>query len=416
MPNVRARRTTCCCPEIADLSADPDPPAEQFGDHYRSIYAFGAGGQKPTIPVDWSALARRAEDELEAMAAGYVFGSAGSEDTARENERAFGAWRIVPRMLRDISRRDLRTSLLGFDWPAPVGLAPIGVQTIVHPDGELASARGAAAVGVPYCAGTVSAHPLERIAEELGEGPRMFQLYWPNDPELAESFLSRAERAGYDAIVVTVDNAFPGWKPRDLQNAYLPFVHGEGLANFFSDPVFRDALDVMPEDDPGPAIGHFIGVFGNPGLTWDDLDTLRATTSLPIVLKGILHPDDAREARERGVDGVAVSNHGGRQIDGAIAAIDALPAIADAVGEDLALLFDSGVRSGADAVKGLALGADAILVGRPYLWGMALEGAEGVEKVLRHLLAELDLTMALAGCTAPDQLSPGLLTRRPAPG
>jgi lactate 2-monooxygenase len=319
-------------------------------------------------------------------------------------------------MLRDISRRELRMDLLGLEWPAPLGLAPIGVQTIVHPDGELAAARGAAALGVPMCAGTVAQHTLEAIATELGDTPRMFQLYWPNDPELAASFVARAERAGYGAIVVTVDNAFPGWKPRDLQNAYLPFIHGEGLANFFADPVFRDSLDVPPEEDQGAAVGKFIGVFGNPALTWGDLDTLRASTPLPIVLKGILHADDAREARERGVDGVVVSNHGGRQVDGAIAAIDALPAIADAVGDELAVLFDSGIRSGADAVKSLALGADAVLVGRPYLWGMALEGAEGVEKVLRYLLAELDLTMALSGCTSPDQLGAGTLVRRPHDG
>ncbi|MEO7197729.1 MAG: alpha-hydroxy-acid oxidizing protein [Solirubrobacterales bacterium] len=350
---------------------------------------------------------------MDERSAGYVFGSAGTGDTSRENARAFSSWRIVPRMLRDISSRELGISLLGLRWPAPLALAPIGVQTIVHPDGELASARGAAALGVPAIVGTVTGHSMEDVADELGETPRMFQLYWPNDPELAASFVRRAEAAGYGAIVVTVDNAFPGWKPRDLQNAYLPFIGGEGLANFFTDPVFRGALAESPEDDPGAAIGHFIGVFGNPGLTWEDLDHLRASTSLPILLKGILHSDDAREARERGCDGVVVSNHGGRQVDGAIASLDALPAIADSVGEDLAVLLDSGVRSGSDAVKALALGADAVLVGRPYLWGMALEGAEGVEKVLRYLLAELDLTMALSGYTAPDQLSPAALLRRP---
>jgi isopentenyl diphosphate isomerase/L-lactate dehydrogenase-like FMN-dependent dehydrogenase len=376
------------------------------------IYAFGAGGQAPTLPVSWRELERRAEESMDERAAGYVFGSAGTEDTARENERAFAEWRIVPRMLRDISTRDLRTELLGLHWPAPLGLAPIGVQTIVHPDGELAAARGAAAVGVPMCAGTVAQHTLEAIAEELADTPRLFQLYWPDDPELAESLVARAERAGYGAIVVTVDNAFPGWKPRDLQNAYLPFIHGQGLANFFTDPVFRASLAAPPEEDQGAAVGRFIEVFGNPALSWDDLDTLRAETPLPIVLKGILHPDDAREARERGVDGIVVSNHGGRQVDGAIAAIEALPAIADAVGEELTVLLDSGVRSGADAVKALALGADAVLVGRPYLWGMALEGAEGVEKVLRHLLAELDLTMALSGCTSPAQLERATLVRR----
>ncbi|MCB0864640.1 MAG: alpha-hydroxy-acid oxidizing protein [Solirubrobacterales bacterium] len=373
---------------------------------------MGAGGQRPSLPIAWDDLARRAADSMDERAAGYVFGSAGTEDTARENAEAFRRLRIVPRMLRDVSARDLSTTLLGLDLIAPVGLAPIGVQNIVHPDGELAAARGAAAVGVPMCAGTVAAHTMEEIAAELGDAPRMFQLYWPNDPELAESFLQRAEAAGYGAIVVTIDNAFPGWKPRDLQNAYLPFLDGEGLANFFADPVFRDSLDVPPEEDAGAAVGRFVGVFGNPALTWNDLDWLRAETSLPIVLKGVLHPDDAREARERGVDGIAVSNHGGRQVDGAIAAVDALPAIADAVGDELAILFDSGIRSGADAVKALALGADAVLLGRPYLWGMALEGAEGVEKVLRHLLAELDLTMALSGCTKPAELETGMLVRR----
>ena len=367
----------------------------------------------PTLPVSWRELEAAAEAAMEPRAAGYVFGSAGTEDTALENLRAFGAWRIVPRVLRDISQRDLRTSVLGMDWPAPVGLAPIGVQNIVHDDGELATARAAAAIGLPMCVGTVAAHTLEDIAADLGETPRLFQLYWPTDHELAESFVGRAEAAGYGAIVVTVDNAFPGWKPRDLQNAHLPFIHGLGLANYFADPVFRASLEQPPEEDQGAAIGRFIGVFGNPALTWDDLDHLRASTTLPIVLKGILHPDDAREARERGVDGIVVSNHGGRQIDGAIASLDALPAIADAVGEELAILLDSGIRSGADALKALALGADAVLVGRPYLWGMALEGAEGAEKVLRFILAELDLSMALAGCVKPGELEPGMLVRRP---
>ncbi len=389
----------------------PERPPEQFGDHYRSIYLAGAGGETPTLPVDWRELATRAEAALDERAAGYVFGSAGGGGTDRANRAALDSRRIVPRMLRDVAVRDLRTSPFGVEWPAPLGLAPIGVQTIVHPAGELASARGAARVGVPVTVGTVAGHTIEAIAAELGDSPRLFQLYWPNDPELAESFVGRAEAAGYEALVVTVDNAFPGWKPRDLQNAYLPAIEGVGLANFFSDPVFRAGLERPPEEDPGPAIGRFIGVFGNPSLTWDDLDWLRGRTSLPIVLKGILHPDDAREARERGVAGVVVSNHGGRQVDGAIAALDALEPVAAAVGEDLTVLFDSGIRSGSDAFKALALGADAVLLGRPYLWGMALEGADGVEKVLRWILAELDLTLGLSGFTAPGQLAPGVLQR-----
>jgi len=383
----------------------------QFGDHYRSIYLAGAGGQTPSIPVDWRELAAAAESALDERAAGYVFGSAGAGGTDRANRAALDAWRIVPRMLRDVAARDLAITPFAAEWPAPLALAPVGVQSIIHPDGELATARGAARIGVPMVAGTVADHTLEAIASELGEAPGLFQLYWPNDPELCESFVARAEAAGYEAIVVTVDNAFPGWKPRDLQNAYLPAIQGVGLANFLADPVFRAALDVPPEEDRGAAIGHFIGVFGNPSLTWEDLDWLRARTTVPILLKGVLHADDAREARERGVDGIVVSNHGGRQVDGAIASLDALQPIADAVGGEMKVLLDSGIRSGADAVKALALGADAVLLGRPYLWGLALEGADGVEKVLNHVLAELDLTLGLSGFTSPAELSPDVLAR-----
>ena len=387
----------------------PDPPREQFGDHYRSIYLAGACGERPSLPVDWRGHEAAAAEALDERAAGYVFGSAGTGGTERANREALDAWRIVPRMLRDVAVRDLRTVPFGREWPAPLALAPVGAQMIVHPDGELASAAGAERVGVPVTVGTVSGHTIEAVAEAIGDSPRMFQLYWPNDPELCESFVSRAEAAGYEAIMVTVDNAFPGWKPRDLQNAYLPAIEGIGLANFFSDPVFRDGLEQPPEDDPGPAIGKFIGAFGNPSLTWDDLEWLRSRTSVPILLKGILHPDDAREARERGVEGVVVSNHGGRQVDGAIAAFEALPDVSAAVGDDLTVLFDSGIRSGADAFKALALGADAVLLGRPYLWGMALEGSDGVEKVLRWTLAELDLTLGLSGFTSPAALDPTVL-------
>jgi isopentenyl diphosphate isomerase/L-lactate dehydrogenase-like FMN-dependent dehydrogenase len=328
----------------------------------------------------------------------------------RANLEAFRRWRIVPRVLRkDLSVRDLSIELLGTRMPAPVLLAPIGVQTLLHDEGELASARAGAAVGLPLITSTASARPLEEIAEANGDGARWFQLYWPNDDQLAASLVRRAEAAAYSAIVLTVDNYVPGWKPRDLQQAYLPFLEGVGIAQYLSDPVFVSGLEKDPGEDIGAAVGHFLGVFANPALTWERLEWLRGTTSLPIVLKGILHPDDAREARERGVDGIVVSNHGGRQIDGAIASLDALPPIVDAVGDEVAVLLDSGVRSGADAFKALALGADAVLVGRPYLWGLALDGQNGVETVLRSILAELDLTMALCSCTTLGDVDSGLL-------
>jgi lactate 2-monooxygenase len=380
-----------------------------FADYYRQIYALGLAGETPSIPVAMAELERRAAEAMDERAANYVFAGAGSEDTMDANREAFRRRRIVPRMLRDVASRDLSTTLLGTSMPAPLLLAPIGVQKVVHEDGELATARAAAALGVAMIASTASHFTLEEIAAAGGEAPRWFQLYWPNDRALAASFVSRAEAAGYSAIVLTVDTFVPGWKPRDLQQAWLPFLNGMGVANYFQDPVFREGLEKPPEEDVGAATGHFLGVQANPTLNWDDLGWLREQTSLPIVIKGIQHADDAREAAARGIDGIIVSNHGGRQVDGAIGSLDALPAIAAAAGEDLAILFDSGIRSGADAIKALALGADAVCLARPYIWGLALEGQQGVETVLRMILAELDLTMALCGYTEPAQLSPDVL-------
>jgi len=382
----------------------PDP-----ADYYREIYARGLGGETPAIPVAVAELEEQAMAAMDPKAANYVWAGAGTEDTISANVGAFKRHRIVPRMLRDVASRDLSTTVLGTAMPAPLLLAPIGVQQVVHPDGELATARAAAALGVPMIASTASHFSLEEIAEAGGEAPRWFQLYWPNDPELARSMVERAERAGYGAIVLTVDTFIPGWKPRDLQQAWLPFLNGLGVANYFQDPVFRARLEKAPEEDPGMATGQFLAVQANPALNWSDLAQLREMTSLPIVVKGIQHAEDAREAVRRGVDGIVVSNHGGRQVDGAIASIDALPAVAEAVGGELAILFDSGIRGGADALKALALGADAVCLGRPYVWGLALEGQAGVEAVLKMVLAELDLTMALCGLTRPAGIGPELL-------
>jgi lactate 2-monooxygenase len=390
------------------------PSGQPFGDYYREIYARGMlADEQPTMPVSWAELERAAEQALESRAVAYIYGGAGSEDTMRANLAAFRRWRLVPRFMRPVGDRSLRTEVLETEMPAPVMLAPIGVQTLVHPDGELASAGAAGSLGVPIVVSTASAMSLEAIAEANGDSPRWYQLYWPGDDELTASLVRRAEDAGYGALVVTVDNYVPGWKPRDLQRAYLPFLEGIGIAQFTSDPVFRAALEKTPEDDIGAAVGHYVGVFVNPNQTWDRLAWLREQTSLPILLKGILHPDDAREAVRRGIDGIIVSNHGGRQVDGAIAALDALAAIADAVGGDFAILFDSGIRSGADVVKALALGADAVLLGRPYLWGLALEGRTGVETVLRMLLAELDLTMVLTGNMSVGELDRSALAAAP---
>jgi L-lactate dehydrogenase (cytochrome) len=380
-----------------------------FADYYREIYARGLGGEIPSIPVPIAELERFAAEAMDERAANYVFAGAGSEGTIDANRTAFQHRRIVPRMLRDVAERDLSTTILGTAMPAPLLLAPIGVQKVVHEEGELGTARAAASFGLPLIASTNSHFTLEEIAAAGGAAPRWFQLYWPNNRDLAASLVGRAEAAGYSAIVLTVDTFVPGWKPRDLQQAWLPFLNGMGVANYFQDPVFRAGLEQTPEDDVGAATGHFLSVQANPALSWDDLDWLREQTLLPIVVKGIQHPDDAREAAQRDLDGIVVSNHGGRQVDGAIGSLDALPAIAEAVGDDLTILFDSGVRSGSDVIKALALGADAVCLGRPYIWGLALEGQAGVETVLKMILAEFDLTMALCGYTAPSQLGPATL-------
>jgi isopentenyl diphosphate isomerase/L-lactate dehydrogenase-like FMN-dependent dehydrogenase len=383
-------------------------------DYIREIYARGLGGEQPSLPVAVAELEAAALEAMDPNAVAYVFAGAGTEDTMRANREAFRRWRIAPRMLRDVSARDLSTTVLDAEMAAPVMLAPVGAQKINHTDGELATARAAAAMGLPMVASSVSAYSLEEIAEANGDGTRWFQLYWAVDDEIAESFVERAETAGYSAIVLTVDAFMLGWKPRDLQQAWAPFLHQIGIANYLADPVFCSRLEKPPEEDPGMAIGLFVQQFANPTLTWERLEWLRSITSLPILLKGILRADDARRAAEREVDGIVVSNHGGRQIDGSVAALDALPAIVEEVGDRMAVLFDSGIRSGSDVFKALAIGAKAVLVGRPYIWGLALGGQEGVETVLRMLLAEFDMTLALSGYTRPTELDRDALVRAPA--
>jgi isopentenyl diphosphate isomerase/L-lactate dehydrogenase-like FMN-dependent dehydrogenase len=345
----------------------PMLPASVPANFQFETYTGGLVSQTPALPVSVAELQERAREVLSPEAFGYVAGGAGSEQTMRANLRAFEHWEIVPRMLREVSVRDVSTSVLGTAMPAPVMLAPVGVQSIIHPEAELAVGRAAAAQGVPVILSTAASHTMEEVAEAMGEASRWYQLYWPRDRDLAASFVDRAGRAGYSAIVVTLDTWLLGWRPRDLQHGHLPFLKGEGVANYFSDPVFRAALEKAPEEDPEPAIGHWAYQFANPSVAWEDLAWLREQTQLPIVLKGVVHVGDARRAVQEGVDGLIVSNHGGRQVDGAIGALDTLPMIREAVGSDLAVLFDSGIRTGSDVFKALALGADAVCLGRPFV-------------------------------------------------
>ena len=374
------------------------PDRESFGlARQLAIYKAGLTGKTPSQPVSVDDLARAAKATLKKPAYDYLAGGAGSEETLLANREAFRRWRIVPRFLRDVSCRDTSVEILGMRLPSPFLLAPIGVQSILHKHAELAVARAAESLGIPLILSTVSSTPLEAVAEEMKSVPRWFQLYWPKDDALAASFLGRAEAAGYSAIVVTLDTYLLSWRERDIQNAYLPFVSGQGLANYVTDPAFAASLGVDPHKHPVRAIEHFGEIFSDPSRTWADLAKLREATGLPILVKGVLHPDDARRALDHGVSGVIVSNHGGRQLDGAIAALDALPAITEAVGHQTTVLFDSGIRRGSDVFKAIALGAKAVLLGRPYGYGLAVGGEDGVREVLENLIADIELTLGLAG-------------------
>ncbi|HLX31611.1 MAG TPA: alpha-hydroxy-acid oxidizing protein [Gaiellaceae bacterium] len=370
-----------------------------------AIYIAGEADW-PIGPEDWEAAA---EAKLDSGAFGYIAGGAGGEATMRANLEAFERRRLRPRMLAGNVERDLSVEVLGTRSPAPFLLGPVGVLSIAHEEKEVGAARGAAALGVPFVLSSAASSSIEDVAEAMGEAPRWFQLYWINDRDVAASFVRRAEAAGFGAIVVTLDTPLLAWRPRDLRQGYLPFLRGEGCAQFFTDPAFRAKLDAPPEEDLLGAAAMMLATFPNLGLTWDDLAWMREQTALPLLVKGVLRGDDALLARERGVDGCVVSNHGGRQVDGAIASLDALVDVREAVGPEFPLLVDGGIRRGADVIKAMALGADAVLLGRLYAYGLAVGGAAGVEAVCRQLLAEIDLTLALCGGSSVRDLDQALL-------
>ncbi|MDR6905681.1 lactate 2-monooxygenase [Agromyces sp. 3263] len=403
------------------------------------VYRAGVSGTKPAVPVDVAALERAARKATSAEAFAYLAGGAGSEATMAANRAAFGRWQVWPRVLRDVSERDLSIELLGRRRATPFLLSPIGVAELAHPEADVAVGRAASALDVPYVLSNQASRPMEEVAAAMGDGSRWFQLYWSASRDLNASLLRRAEAAGCEAVVVTLDTHLLGWRARDLDAAFLPFTRGQGIAQYTSDPVFaelararvsggavggarpsvtptllRSALsiarhgagtrlleggvrDALRSPLPRAAVETFLDVFSDASLTWDDLGRLREWTSLPVLLKGVLHPDDASRALDAGVDGIVVSNHGGRQVDRSVATLDALPGIVERVGGHLPIVLDSGVRSGADAFIALALGATAVGIGRPYAYGLAVAGETGVREVVRNHLAELDLTMALAG-------------------
>jgi lactate 2-monooxygenase len=385
-------------------------PLESYQDE---IYLTGLTGAVPEFPTDLGRLEEAARAVMTPRAFGYVAGAAGSGDTATENLAAFRRWRIVPRMLTDVSTPSFTSTVLGTDLTVPFMLAPVGVLAIAHPDGESAVARAAAAAGVPMILSTAATTTIEDVAAANGDGQRWYQLYWPKDRAVAASLLGRAQASGYSVLVVTLDTRMLAWRPRDLDSGYLPFLQGVGIQNYLSDPAFQASL-VQPVDiDPDSAVLKYTQMFGDTSLTWDDIPFLRQHWHGPIVLKGILSAADAVRAADSGVEGIIVSNHGGRQVDGSVAALDALPEVAGAVGSRLAVLFDSGVRGGADMLKALALGAQAVLLGRPYVYGLGLGGEAGVRHVLRALRNDFELTMRLTGMARLSDLGSDCLQRRP---
>jgi lactate 2-monooxygenase len=376
---------------------EPGVPTPQYGDYQMEIYEAGLHGQLPRFPVDYASLERAAIEVLPSWVYSYVGYGAGDSGTQRANVEAFSRYGIVPRMLVAPTERDLSVSLFDMQLPSPLFMPPVGVVGVCSQDlhGDIQAAQASAQTGVPMVASTLTQDRMEDVVPHAGQTPNLFQLYTSNDKELAASFVRRAEQSGYKAIVVTLDTWITGWRPHDLNTANFPQLRGYCLQNYFTDDVFLARLSKSPQDDPQAAALEWAKVFGNP-VRWDDLSWLRPLTKLPMLLKGIQHPDDVRKARDYGIDGIYCSNHGGRQANGGLPSLEALPAVVKAA-EGMPVLFDSGVRSGSDVAKALALGATAVGLGRGYLYALAIGGVDGLVSQLRAVLAELDLLMAVDG-------------------
>jgi lactate 2-monooxygenase len=419
--------------------------AKQSLDWQKEIYLNGFAGILPKVPVNFHKLQLAAQQAMTPRAFAYIAGGAGNESTIQNNVKAFEKYKIVPRMLCNVDERDTSIALFGQKLTSPFLLSPIGVLELVNNAADVAVARAAARSGIPFIFSNQASRSMEECAAVMGDSPRWFQLYWSKSNALIKSFIQRAENCECSAIVVTLDTTMLGWRTRDLDIGYLPFLEGKGIAQYTSDPIFQTMID-EPDNTPAPerkitlqslsgliqmvrnypgdnffkklssgrpvkAVRKFVSTYSNPCTTWDDLKFLKAQTKLPVLLKGILSPGDAKKALAYGVDGIIISNHGGRQVDGAIGTFEALPGIVDAVSDKVPVLLDSGIRGGADAFKALALGAKAVCIGRPYAYGLALAGENGVLSVLNNFMADFELTMGLAGCKNIQEIQKEMLTQ-----
>ncbi|KAF6813958.1 FMN-dependent dehydrogenase [Colletotrichum sojae] len=401
---------------MGDADDNADGVMVPYASYAVSIYQNGIiAGQLPTVTTDPNGLQEQAKKAMGKDAFGYVFGGAGELSTMDANRLAFRQWKIVPRFLRPTNPRDLRTELFGVTYDSPVLMAPIGVQGIFHEDKETGLASACAELRVPYTLSTAATSTIEEVAEASGDNHRWFQLYWPTDDEITGSLLRRARASGYNVLVVTLDTVTMAWRPVDLDSAFLPFATGTGNAVGFSDPVFRKKFaaendgDEVEENVISASRAWISQAFPGDHHTWEDLALLKKHWDGPIVLKGVLSVEDAKLAAQHGVSGIIVSNHGGRQLDGGVASLEMLPEIVEAVGDKITVMFDSGIRTGADIIKALALGAKAVFVGRPAIYGLGIAGKEGAKAVLAGLLADLDLTMGLSGFKSVSDLKPSIL-------
>ncbi|QDQ01185.1 alpha-hydroxy-acid oxidizing protein [Lysinibacillus fusiformis] len=353
------------------------------------------------FPISFADLEKAVAEKMDAGPYGYVRSGAGGEQTLRNNRAAFEKYSIIPRFLNNVSNIDTSIELFGKTYPTPLLFAPVGMNKMAHEDGELAVVRAADDLEIPYIQSTVSSYALEDVAQAAPHATKWFQLYWSTNEEIAYSMASRAEAAGFEAIVLTVDTVMLGWREEDVRNQFSPLKLGYARGNYVNDPVFMASL---PDDSFESYVQGVLQNVFHPTLNWENVRELKRRTTLPILLKGILHPEDSKLAVGNGIDGIIVSNHGGRQLDGVVGSLDALPAIVDVVNGQIPVILDSGVYRGMDALKALALGADAVAIGRPFVYGLALAGQQGVEKVMTNLYDELKVSMALAGATSVKAL------------